>query len=59
MHDDGVATITSSTGFYIWSSAAASDELIADASTLEEKIMAGYQGWFYTDSVGKSASGTY
>lgn len=59
VHDDGVATITSSTGFYIWSSAAASDELIVDASTLEEKIMAGYQGWFYTDSDGKSASGSY
>lgn len=60
VHDDGVATITSSTGFYIWSSAAAFDELIVDASTLEEKIMAGYQGWFYTDSDGKSsASGSF
>lgn len=59
VHDDGVGTITSSTGFYIWSSAAASDELIVDASTLEEKIMAGYQGWFYTDSDGKSASISY
>jgi len=52
VHDDGIATISTSTGFYIWSSAAASDELIVDSSTLEEKIMAGYQGWFYTDSDG-------
>lgn len=53
VHDDGIATITSATGFYIWSSAAATDDLIADSTTLEKKIMAGYQGWFYTDSDGK------
>jgi len=52
VHDDGIATITSVAGFYIWSSAAATDELVVDSSTLEKKIMAGYQGWFYTDSDG-------
>eukprot|EP00562_Extubocellulus_spinifer_P012218 CAMPEP_0178544764 /NCGR_PEP_ID=MMETSP0697-20121206/3288_1 /TAXON_ID=265572 /ORGANISM="Extubocellulus spinifer, Strain CCMP396" /LENGTH=1333 /DNA_ID=CAMNT_0020177297 /DNA_START=5112 /DNA_END=9113 /DNA_ORIENTATION=+ len=52
VHDDGVATITSSIGFYIWSSSSSADGSFVDPSTLKQKIMAGYQGWFYTDSDG-------
>ena len=55
VHDDGVATITSSIGFYIWSSSSSADGSFVDPSTLKQKIMAGYQGWFYTDSDGKKS----
>lgn len=51
VHDDGVATITTPDGFYVWSSAAANGMLV-DTSTLEKKVMAGYQGWFMTSSDG-------
>ena len=40
VHDDGVATITTPDGFYVWSSAAANGMLV-DTSTLEKKVMAG------------------